>query len=350
MSALRSAFRLSERPDLYVIAEAGVNHDGSPDDAHALVDLAADCGADAVKFQTFEPGALVSATARTAEYQRSTTGKSTQRELLADYVLPVPVWAELRDHAAERGIDFLSTAFDLASLDLVCDLGVQALKLGSGELTNKPLLVEVAGRGLPVLCSTGMATEAEVRDAVEWLAPAPGLLLLHCVSSYPAPTDQSNLRALETLRRAFSAPVGWSDHTVGPVSAVAAVALGAAALEKHVTLDRSRVGPDHSASADPAQFAEYVAQVRAAHTALGNGVKVPAPAEAPNAPLVRRSWHAARDLPEGRVLTSADLSLLRPASGLAPAEDLVGRRLRSAVRLGDPLRDDDLDQAGEPRP
>jgi N-acetylneuraminate synthase/N,N'-diacetyllegionaminate synthase len=352
MSALRSAFGLSERPDLYVIAEAGVNHDGSADDAHALVDLAADSGADAIKFQTFEPAALVSATARTAAYQLATTGKTTQRELLAEYVLPLPVWAELRDHAAERKVDFLSTAFDRASLDLVCGLGVQALKLGSGELTNKPLLVEVASRGLPVICSTGMATEAEVRDAVEWLAPAPGLLLMHCVSSYPAPTDQSNLRALETLRRAFGRPVGWSDHTGGAVSAVAAVALGAAALEKHVTLDRTRVGPDHAASADPVQFAEYVAQVRAAHSALGDGRKVPAPAEAPNAPLVRRSWHAARDLVEGELLGPEDVELLRPASGLPPAEAVVGRRLRRAVRLGDPLHGGDLEPlaAGEAAP
>jgi N,N'-diacetyllegionaminate synthase len=342
MSALTLLFTPSERPALYVIAEAGVNHDGSVADAHDLVDLAADSGADAVKFQTFEPSALVSASAHTAAYQLATTGVATQRELLETYVLPTVAWVELRDHAAERGIDFLSTAFDLASLDLVCELGVQALKLGSGELTNKPLLTEVARRGLPVICSTGMGTEAEVRDAVEWLAPAPGLLLMHCVSSYPAPVHQANLRALTTMRQAFGVPVGWSDHTVGAVSAVAAVALGAAALEKHVTLDRTRVGPDHAASADASGFADYVAQVRDAHAALGDGRKVAVPAEAANAPLVRRSWHAVRDLTAGQVLEAGDLALLRPAAGITPAETVVGRRLIHAVAAGEPLQPDDV--------
>ncbi|MDP9219787.1 MAG: N-acetylneuraminate synthase family protein [Actinomycetota bacterium] len=341
--ALSSVFELTERPGLYVIAEAGVNHDGSVADAHALVDLAADTGADAIKFQTFDPAALVSATAQTAAYQAASTGVATQRELLERYVLPAGAWPELRDHAIERGVDFLSTAFDLASLDLVCELGVHALKLGSGELTNKPLLTEVARRGLPVLCSTGMGAEAEVGDAVGWLAPAPGLLLMHCVSSYPAPVEQANLRALESMRRRFELPVGWSDHTVGTVAAVASVALGAAALEKHVTLDRSRPGPDHAASADRDGFADYVRQVRDAHAALGDGVKRPVAAEAATTPLVRRSWHAARDLHEGELVGPADVALLRPADGIAPAQDVIGQRLVHSVPQGSPLRADDLD-------
>ncbi len=342
MPTLRSIFAVTERPDLYLIAEAGVNHDGSVADAHALIDLAADTGADAIKFQTFDPAALVSDTAEAAAYQSANAGVRTQRELLERYVLPIPAWTDLRGHAVERGIDFLSTAFDFASLDLVCDLGVAALKLGSGELTNKPLLVEVARRGLPVLCSTGMGTADEVAAAVEWLVPAPGLLLLHCVSSYPAPVEQANLRAMVTMRDRFGVPVGWSDHTVGTVSAVAAVAMGAAALEKHVTLDRTREGPDHAASADPAAFAEYVAQVRAAHAALGSGRKEPAPAEAENSPLVRRSWHAARELPAGTRIGADDVVLLRPASGIAPAVDVVGRELAHDVPRGRPLRAADL--------
>jgi N,N'-diacetyllegionaminate synthase len=344
-SGLATLFVAAERPDLYVVAEAGVNHDGSVPDAHALVDLAADAGADAIKFQTFDPAALVSATAPTAAYQAASTGLRTQRELLDQYVLPDQAWPELRDHAIERGVDFLSTAFDLASLDLVCQLGVHALKLGSGELTNQPLLTEVAHRGLPVICSTGMGTEAEVGAAVGWLAGVPGLLLMHCVSSYPAPVEQANLRALVTLQRAFGHPVGWSDHTVGPVSAIASVALGAAALEKHVTLDRSRPGPDHAASADAEGFADYVGQVRAAHAALGDGVKAPVPAEADTAPLVRRSWHATRDLAPGDQIGAQDVALLRPATGIAPSQAVVGRRIVRAVRQGEPLHDTDLDQA-----
>jgi N-acetylneuraminate synthase/N,N'-diacetyllegionaminate synthase len=339
---LDSLFALDERPEVYVVAEAGVNHDGSLDDAHALVDLAADCGADAVKFQTFEPAALVSGDAPAAAYQSANTGIRTQRELLDQYVLPESAWPDLRAHPHDRGIEFLSTAFDFASLDLICRIGVRALKLGSGELTNKPLLEEVARRGLPVLCSTGMGTEAEVADAVGWLTGVPGLLLMHCVSSYPAPIDSANLRAMLTMRERFAVPVGWSDHTVGAVSAVAAVALGASALEKHVTLDRTRSGPDHAASEDAAGFAAYVAQVRAARSALGDGVKRPSAAEAPNAPLVRRSWHAARDLAAGEMLDAADVVALRPASGIPTAIDPTGRRMTNAVRRGEPLRAQDL--------
>ena len=341
-AALRSLFAPADRPDVYIIAEAGVNHDGSVPAAHDLVELAAATGADAVKFQTFDPSALVSASARTAAYQAATTGIESQRELLEQYVLPASAWPELRDHAVELGIDFLSTAFDLGSLDLVCELGVAALKLGSGELTNMPLLREAARRGLPVIASTGMATEREVADAVEWLAAASGLLLLHCVSSYPAPVEQANLRAIETLRRRFGVPVGWSDHTVGATTAVAAVALGAAALEKHVTRDRARPGPDHAASADEAAMRDYVAQARAAQSALGDGTKQPVPAEQDTAVLVRRSWHAARDLPSGTRLDSADLLLLRPATGIAPAVELTGRVLSRDLAAGEAIATADL--------
>jgi len=343
MTPLAAVLDPTDRPPLYVIAEVGVNHDGSVADAHRLVDVAADAGADAAKFQTFDPAALVAADAAAAAYQTANTGVRTQRELLEQYVLPRAAWAELRDHAKDRGIDFLSTAFDLASLDLVCELDVPGLKLGSGELTNRPLLLEVARRGLPVLCSTGMGDEDEVARALEWLAGAPGVLLLHCVSSYPAPVDQANLRAIPAMRERFGRPVGWSDHTLGPVTAVAAVALGAAALEKHITLDTSRSGPDHQASADPAAFAEYVALARSAHAALGDGRKRPVPAEAVNAPLVRRSWHALRDRPAGTVLTAEDVGTLRPAAGLPPAVDVVGRSLARAVRAGQPLSADDLE-------
>ncbi len=335
-------FALTDRPGLYIIAEAGVNHDGSVDDAHALIELAVATGADAIKFQTFDPASLVSDSVETAAYQAATTGVTTQRELLDRLVLPTSAWSELRDHAVQAGVDFLSTAFDLASLELVCGLGVSALKLGSGELTNKPLLVEVGRRGLPVICSTGMGSQDEVADAVDWLAAAPGLMLLHCVSSYPAPVEQSNLRSIATMRDRFGVAVGWSDHTVGTVSAVAAVALGAAALEKHVTLDRSRSGPDHAASADASGFADYVEQVRAAHAALGDGRKAPVAAEAENAALVRRSWHAARDLQRGAVIALDDVRLLRPATGLAPAEDVVGQELARDVGAGHPLFPDDL--------
>jgi len=344
MTSLPPPFAAADHPDadVYIIAEAGVNHDGSVADAHALIELAARCGADAVKFQTFDPAALVSASARTAEYQAASTGIASQQELLRRLVLPLSAWPELHAHAIELGIDFLSTAFDLGSLDLVCGLGVRALKFGSGELTNRPLLVEAARRGLPVIASTGMGTEDEVATALDWLAGAPAVALLHCVSSYPAPVEQSNLRAIPALAQHFGVPVGWSDHTLGAVSAVAAVALGAVALEKHVTLDRDRPGPDHAASADEDGFRDYVRLARAARSALGDGVKRPVLAEENVAPLVRRSWHASHDLAPGERLAADDVVLLRPAAGLAPALELAGRTVARAVAAGSPITAEDL--------
>lgn len=347
MSSLESVFEEAHGPSLCIIAEAGVNHDGDVADAHALIDLAADAGADVVKFQTFEPELLVSAAAPTARYQAGATEIPTQLELLQQYVLPRGAWTELVSHAGERGLAFMSTPFDHASLDLVCELGVTALKLGSGELTNKPLLQDAARRGLSVVCSTGMATDDEVAEAVGWLAAAPRAALLHCVSSYPAPVEQANLRAIPAMSERFGVPVGWSDHTIDVVSAVAAVALGACILEKHVTLDRGRHGPDHAASADAEGFRSYVQDVRRAAEALGDGVKRPAPAEEENIDVVRRSWHARRGLGAGERLSLDDLVLLRPAGGLPPSVEVVGRRLSRPVAAGAPVLLTDVEEAGD---
>ena len=241
--------------------------------AHRLVDVAADAGADAVKFQTFDPDRLVSAAADATPYQRARGSAADQHSLLASLTLPSSVWAELRDHAAERGTEFLSTPFDLGSAELLVGLGVPALKVSSGELTNTPFLRELATFGVPLLVSTGMGSAAEVAAAVEACAPAPGTVLFHCVSAYPAPLEQCNLRAIPAMSAAHGLPVGWSDHTTGLTSALGAVALGASVLEKHVTTDRTRSGPDHAASLEPDALAEYVEQCRALAGALGDGVK-----------------------------------------------------------------------------
>jgi N,N'-diacetyllegionaminate synthase len=348
VSALRAWFGGSQPLGVYVIAEAGVNHDGSVADAHRLVDVAADCGADAIKFQTFDPAALASASGPTAAYQAARTGARTQRELLAAYVLPPTAWPELRDHASERGLDFLSTPFDHASLDLVCALGLPAIKLGSGELTNRTLLQAAAASRRPILLSTGMGRTDEVGRALGWLrdAGADEIALFHCVSSYPAPLDQANLRAVSSMREDFQVPIGWSDHTVGLVSAVAAVALGATLIEKHVTLDTSREGPDHAASADPAMFSAYVDAVRAVTGALGDGVKRPAEAELANLPVVRRSWYAVRDLPAGTTLSSDDIVALRPEDGVGSAVDLVGVVVARDILAEEPIRVDRLAGGG----
>lgn len=336
---------LPREGEVVVIAEAGVNHDGDPDLAHRLVDVAADAGADAVKFQTFDPARLVSAAAGAAPYQRA-RGAADQRSLLTALTLPSSVWAELRDHATERGTVFLSTPFDLGSAELLVGLGVPGLKVSSGELTNTPFLRELATLGVPLLVSTGMGTVAEVADAVAACAQAPGTVLFHCVSAYPAPLEQCNLRAIPRMARDHGLPVGWSDHTTGVTSALGAVALGACVLEKHVTTDRTRVGPDHAASLEPDALAGYVEQCRALARALGDGTKRRVPAEEENAPLVRRSWHATRDLEPGTVLGDDDLVLLRPEGGCPPASVLVGRTVQAPVAAGAPVRPGDL--AGAP--
>lgn len=327
----------------YVIAEVGVNHNGDVRIAHQLIDVAAAAGADAVKFQTFDPALLVAEDAATAPYQTSATGIPSQREMLDALVLPLGAWQELSKHAATTGLHFLSTPFDLPSARLLAELDVPALKVPSGELTNAPFIRSLAAMGLPLLMSTGMGDLAEVGTAVAHAAAAPALALFHCVSAYPAPDDQANLRAIATMQQAFGVPVGWSDHTVGAVTAVASVALGAALLEKHITLDRRMAGPDHAASEDPAAFGAYVADVRRAESALGDGQKRPQPAEAPNREAARRSWHASRDLRPGDEIGPNDVVALRPATGVPPNEDVVGRRVSRHVRAGEPLRHDDVE-------
>lgn len=341
MSAPRPAGSLTGR--LTVIAEAGVNHNGDEALAHELIDVAARSSADAVKFQTFDPALLVSGHAETTPYQRDRGGAEDQQSLLAALTLPTEAWVELRDHAQSLGLIFLSTPFDLGSARLLVDLGVAAIKTSSGELTNTPFLRAISDLGLPMLVSTGMGDEAEVAAAVSATSAAPSVTLLHCVSAYPAPIDEANLRVIPALALQHGVPVGWSDHTLGNTSAVAAVALGATVLEKHVTTDRNLVGPDHAASLEPDELTAYVAAVRNASSALGDGIKRRMPSEVENARLVRRSWHAAKDLPAGYILRSEDAVTLRPELGLAPAVVVVGARVLRAVSAGDPITRGDVE-------
>ena len=318
----------------FVIAEAGVNHNGSLELARQLVDVAAEAGADAIKFQLFRAEAVVGPGSPKARYQLEGDDRASQLEMLKALELR-PEWLpELRDRADRYGLEFLCTPFDEESLDLLVRVGVPAVKVGSGELTNLPFLERVGATGLPVILSTGMATLAEVRDAVDALEGAGrgrrvGLVLLHCVSSYPAEPRDCNLRAMATLVEAFGVPVGFSDHTQGWEIAVAAVALGASVLEKHLTLDRSLPGPDHRASLEPAEFRAMVWALRSVESALGDGVKRPMPSEADVARVTRRSVVAARPLQRGTVLTRDMLAIKRPGTGIPPAElpKLVGRVL-----------------------
>ncbi|MCC7015877.1 MAG: N-acetylneuraminate synthase [Rhodospirillales bacterium] len=355
---------------IVLVAEAGVNHDGDPARALELVDAAARAGADAVKFQAFRAESLASATAPKATYQAMTTGAGeSQRDMLRRLELAPEAFRAARARARERGIRFLSTPFDLSSLSFLADdLALDTLKIGSGDLTDAALLLAAARAGLPVILSTGMATLGEVEDALGALAfgyaagpderPARAafrtafaatsgraalqrnVTLLHCTSAYPAPAGEANLRAMETLRRAFALPVGLSDHTGGIAVATAAAALGAAVIEKHLTLDKSRPGPDHAASLDPREFASLVAAVREVESALGDGNKRPQPSEAANRTVARKSLFARRAIAKGETFTAGNLGVLRPGDGVSAMDyfDRLGQRAARGYAEGEILR------------
>jgi N,N'-diacetyllegionaminate synthase len=332
----------------FLIAEAGVNHNGDIRLARSLIDAAADAGADAVKFQSFHAESVASADAPKAAYQIARTGpEGSQLEMLARLELSADGHAELFAYARERSLIFCSTPFDIASVDLLERLDVPFFKIASGEITHVPLLRRVARTGRPLVMSTGMADLEEVGSALATLraAGAGDVALLHCVSEYPAPTAEANLRAMASMRAQFGVPVGYSDHTLGLEVAVAAVALGAAILEKHLTLDRAMPGPDHRASLEPAEFRELVREVRGVEAALGDGVKGPGRSEIANRAITRRGVFASVDIRKGTVLTPAMLACRRPADGIPASQfdSVVGRRARRDLTAGAKLSWDQLD-------
>lgn len=341
---------------VYVIAEAGVNHNGCMDLAQRLVETAQRIGADAVKFQSFKAEALVSRHAPKAVYQQKTTGLAeSQLQMLQKLALDESQQKELKDYCGQCGIDFLSSPFDLDSASWLLDgLGMATIKLGSGEITNGPLLLEIARSGASLILSTGMSSLGEVEAALgvlafgyadiggspsrqafaaAWTDPSARQILrdkvslLHCVTEYPSPPEQVNLRAMDTLAAAFGLPVGYSDHTHGIAVAIAAVARGACIIEKHLTLDQTLPGPDHRASLAPPEFAAMVTGIREVELALGDGVKIPAPCEVRNAAVVRKSLLAARALSCGEVFDKDNLTVKRPGTGRIPMDywDVLGR-------------------------
>jgi N-acetylneuraminate synthase len=323
----------------FIIAEAGVNHNGDLRLAKTLVDIAAGAGADAVKFQTFKADKLVSPAAPKAAYQKAATGETdSQLDMVKKLELPFAAFRELADHCRQRGILFLSTPFEQESADFLDELGMPAIKVPSGEITNLPFLAYLAGKGKPLIVSTGMATLAEVETAVQTIRRAGNeqVALLHCVSNYPADPGDCNLRAMQTMATAFAVPVGYSDHTLGIEVSLAAVALGASIIEKHFTSDRSLPGPDHRASADPAELRALVAGIRKVEASLGHGRKEPAASEDNTALVARKSLIAACDIPAGTVVTEAHIAVMRPGTGLPPSmmPRLVGRRARAVIARG----------------
>lgn len=319
-----------------VVAEAGVNHNGDLGRALEMIDVAAEAGADAVKFQMFDVNELVTDDAPQAAYQQRNTGTTqSMKAMLASLRLDRAQFEKLQARCDERKIAFSASVFDLPSVDLLEEFAPGFVKIPSGEITNLPLLHRVALTGRPVLLSTGMSTLAEVTRAVDELTlhGTMELCVMHCVSDYPARLESSNLRCLQTLASALQLPVGLSDHTIGREAAVMSIALGAVSLEKHYTLDHSLPGPDHVASADPSELKAYVAAVRAATAALGTGRKVPVPEELATARVARKSLVYRRPLEAGSTVSPADLTTKRPGTGISPMDIafVTGRRLRHAV-------------------
>jgi N,N'-diacetyllegionaminate synthase len=334
---------------VFVIAEAGVNHNGELGLALRLCDAAKAGGADAVKFQTFRAEDLVVPGTPTAEYQKRQTGEQDQFGMLRKLELTHAQHERIRDHCDAIGIEFFSTPFSVEAVDMLVALGVKRLKMPSGELTHRALVEHACATGLPVILSTGMATLDEVREALQWAGEVrtslDGLSVLHCTSAYPAPDEALNLRAIATLREAFKLPVGYSDHSEGIEASLAAVSLGATIIEKHVTLDRTMAGPDHAASLEPNEFAAMVRGIRRISAMLGDGVKEPRAAERDAARVARRSIVAAVDIPAGAALREDMLACRRPATGIAPREwdCVLGAKARRAIPAGTVLQWDGLE-------
>ncbi len=332
---------------VFVIAEAGVNHNGELQLALDLVDAAVAAGADAIKFQSFLADELVSASAPKADYQlASTDAAESQYDMIKRLELSQASHEAIRDRCAAAGIQFLSTPFDRGSADLLQRLGVPAFKVSSGDLTDWPLLRHLARFGKPVILSTGMSYLDEVSAAVEVIREAgnPEIIALHCVSNYPAAPADANLRAMQTMAAKLQVPIGFSDHTEGFTVALAAVALGACLIEKHLTLDRNLPGPDHRASLEPGELKALVTEIRKVESSLGGGVKAPAESEANTRSVARRSLVAATALAADTVLQADMLCEKRPGTGIPPssAAEVIGKKLTRKLERNEMILWDDL--------
>ena len=326
----------------FVIAEAGVNHNGDLALARKLIAAASAAGADAVKFQTFNAKRVASAVAGKAAYQLETTDRGeSQIEMLKRLELAPETFRDLKLYAESMGLIFLSTPHDEESIDVLETIDVVAYKVGSGDITNTPFLESISRTGKPVLLSTGMSTLQEVGTAVDTIRSAGNLqiILLHCVSDYPAAVEDSNLRSMRTLADAFQLPVGFSDHTMGDAVALAAVALSACVIEKHFTLDRGLSGPDHAASAEPEELTQLVRRIRIVEASLGSGIKLPTARELANRDAVRKSVVATCDIPASTAIERSMLTIKRPGTGVQPIRihELVGKLARVAIPADTPI-------------
>lgn len=332
-------------PKIFIIAEAGVNHNGSLKIAKKMVDVAAKVGADAIKFQTFHAESLVSKFALKAMYQKKATAKyENQLEMLKKLELSVSNHKELIRYCRAKKIIFLSSPFDLESIDLLARFGLRTLKIPSGEITNLPYLRKIGSLGRKIIMSTGMATLREVEDAFDILVKSGtkkrDIVIMHCNTEYPTPFKDVNLMAMVAIKNALGVQVGYSDHTLGIEVAIAAVALGATVIEKHFTLDKRMQGPDHEASLDPEELRQLVISIRDIEKALGLGAKNPSSSEAGNMGCVRKSIVAARDIKRGEVFNHNNLAVKRPGLGISPMDwdKIVGKRAKIDFYQDEPIQ------------
>lgn len=319
---------------VFIIAEAGVNHNGDVALAKKLIDAAKDAGADAVKFQSFKAGHLVTRLAEKASYQTANTGnQDSQYEMLKLLELSAQVHRELFEYCMQREMLFLSTPFDIESADLLEDLGLPIYKISSGDMTNTPFLKHLAKKGKPLILSTGMSSLGEVEEALTavYSTGNSNVSLLHCTTDYPARYEEINLRAMLTMKEAFKLPVGYSDHTDGYEISLAAVAMGAAIIEKHFTLDRTLPGPDHKASLEPCELAQMICCIRNIEKSFGSGIKTITESEKAIVGIVRKSLVTRNPIGKGQVISEADIVIKRPATGIAPRhyDEIIGRTVRN---------------------
>lgn len=331
-----------------IIAEAGVNHNGDMEVAKQLIDAAVEAGVDYVKFQTFVASKLVSKAAQKADYQIENTGEKneSQLEMLKKLELSEADHYLLIDYCKQKHINFLSTAFDLDSLDFLKKLGLKLFKIPSGEITNLPYIEKVARLAEEVILSTGMSTMEEIEDAITVIrqTSAAKITVLHCNTEYPTPYSDVNLLAMNKIKEQFGVEIGYSDHTLGIEVPVAAVALGATVIEKHFTLDKTLPGPDHAASLEPAELKNMVSAIRNIEQALGAAVKAPSPSELKNIKIARKSIHLAVDKNKGEIISFNDLEMLRPGDGLSPMKmnDVIGKILKQDLPAGHKLNLNDI--------
>ena len=325
-----------------IIAEAGVNHNGSIITAKKMIDIAAESGADIVKFQTFKAETLVTQSADKADYQKSSTeAAESQFEMIRKLELDQSAHEELIEHCAHKGIRFLSTAFDCNSIDLLAGLNIPLYKIPSGEITNMPYLRHIGSMDKPIIMSTGMATIDEVRAAMNILIEAGAkksqITILHCNTEYPTPMEDVNLKAMLTMRDELEVTVGYSDHTLGIEIPVAAVALGATVIEKHFTLDRTLPGPDHRASLEPHELKSMVTAIRNIEKSIGDGVKNPSLSEAKNIPIARKSIVAKKPIKKGERFSKSNLTVKRPGTGISPMlwDEILGRSSNDNYKVDD---------------